>query len=115
MFAFVGFGHGSDDDGTIFNDVYRYDPLNYQWKKMKDFPGEARVAGTQFSYKSHGYILSGDGDDHSYMATGEMHEYDASKDTWRKLPPHVGKSRWAPGCFVIGSDVYFTSGFRSGV
>ena len=112
MFAFVGFGHGDKADGLIFNDTYRYDPLNHQWKKMKNFPGEARVAGTQFSYKSHGYILSGDGDDHSYMDTGEMHEYDASEDTWEKLPPHVGKSRWAPGCFVIGSDVYFTAGYN---
>ena len=112
MFAFVGFGHGSWQDGSIFKDVYRYDPLSLEWTRMKDFPGEARVAGTQFSYKSHGYILSGDGDDHSYMPTGEMHEYDATKDTWQKLPPHLGKSRWAPGCFVIGSSVYFTGGLN---
>ena len=112
MFAFVGFGHGNAADGSIFNDVYRYDPLRLEWKKMKDFPGEARVAGTQFSYNSRGYILSGDGDDHNTMSTGEMHEYDASTDTWRQLPPHPGSSRWAPGSFVIGSSVYFTSGYH---
>ena len=119
MFAFVGFGHGNYGDPKknepflqIYNDVYRFDPSSLTWRQMKDFPGEARVAGTQFSFHGRGYILSGDGSDHSHMPTGEMYEYDASKDTWGKFPPHPGRSRWAPGSFVIGSSVYFTSGYN---
>merc|ERR1712054_630601 len=56
------------------------------------------------------FILSGDGNDHSYMETGELWEYLPESDEWRQHSPHPGRSRWAPGSFVIGCDVYFTSG-----
>eukprot|EP00978_Attheya_sp_CCMP212_P018697 scaffold51686_cov34-Attheya_sp.AAC.2 len=93
---------------------------------------EARVAGTQFSIElplptmavgndstekdanssssvllsgALGFVLSGDGDDHGTMVTGEFHVFDPkpSSETatgrWRSLPPHPGRSRWAPGSF----------------
>jgi hypothetical protein len=86
---------------------------------------EARVAGTQFSIEfeandvsklsgSLGFVLSGDGDDHSFMETGEFHAfYPTEGGWWRELPPHPGFSRWAPGSFVMRGTarVYFTSGY----
>lgn len=69
---------------------------------------EARVAGTQFSVAGScdadlalGFVLSGDGDDHSAMPTGEFHVFDPSSSEWHELPPHPGSSRWAPGSFVV--------------
>merc|ERR1719506_1832260 len=64
---------------------------------------------TKISRTSYGFILSGDGDDHGSMETGEFHMYDPtvsssssssfSADTsskhWRALPPHPGVSRFA--------------------
>lgn len=69
-----------------------------------------RVAGTQGTVQDCklGFVLSGDGDNHSYMKTGEFHVY--SEDSWTSLTPHPGRSRWAPGSFVIGTEVFFTSG-----
>jgi len=55
-------------------------------------------------------VLSGDGDDHGWMKTGEFHIYSPQNDFWAALPPHPGHSRWAPGSFVIGKRVFFTSG-----
>ena len=49
-FAFVGFGHSIRDDGYIKKDIYRSDPIQLKWSRMRDFP-EARVAGTEFSVK----------------------------------------------------------------
>lgn len=118
---------------------------------------EARVAGTQFSIElplpgntdtiainhelsgSLGFVVSGDGDDHGAMETGEFHAFypansplitwntnintATSRQTpsdsfnngswWRRLPPHPGKSRWAPGSFVMRGTAraYFTSGY----
>mmetsp|Transcript_25565 Transcript_25565/g.55897 ORF Transcript_25565/g.55897 Transcript_25565/m.55897 type:complete len:473 (-) Transcript_25565:110-1528(-) len=102
---------------------------------------EARVAGTQFSIElplanavnegastlsgSLGFVLSGDGDDHGTMSTGEFHAFYPSGNVlmdgpdgptsswWRRLPPHPGKSRWAPGSFVMRGTAraYFTSGY----
>lgn len=115
-YAYVGFGHGSSPvAGTnptsyIYNDFYRYDPTNDNWIQLSNFPSEARVAGTQFSYNGKGYILSGDGDNHGPLDSGEFWEYNPSNDSWNQLTSHPGGAIWAPGNFVIGCDVYFLLG-----
>ena len=73
---------------------------------MSQFPSQARVAGTQFSYQGKGYILSGDGDNHYPLGVSEFWEYDPISDSWVQLPPHPGNSIWAPGSFVIGCNVF---------
>lgn len=78
--------------------------------QMSNFPSEGRVAGTQFSYNCKGYILSGDGDDHRSLDSGEFWEYDPSNDTWTQLSSHPGDAIWAPGSFVIGREVFFMLG-----
>lgn len=104
---FAGLGHSQ---GTIYKDWYKLDTASNTWSSMNQFPGEARVAGTQFKLGGYGFVLSGDGDDHNYMATGEMWRYNPSNDTWKEFPPHPGQSRWAPGSFVIDENVYFFGG-----
>ena len=46
--AYVGFGHGDSENGdlTIYKDFHAYDPASDSWTQLNDFPGEARVAGT---------------------------------------------------------------------
>ena len=110
--VYVLFGHGSVNinGSTIYNDVHRYDPQNQLWERMADFPGEQRVAGTQFSLNGKGYVLSGEGADHYYLDEGEFWEYSPETDSWEQLPSWPGSGRWAPGSFVIGNTVYATSG-----
>lgn len=105
--VFAGMGHGGP---IIYDDWYRFDTVLNNWVAMNDFPGEARVAGTQFSHAGRGYVLSGDGDNHSFMATGEFWEYQYQNDSWTQLSPHPGRSRWAPGSFVIADTLYFFGG-----
>jgi N-acetylneuraminic acid mutarotase len=138
--SYAGLGHSA---GLIERDWYRYDITSGTWVVEPEFtsvgwsvsssdssslssslPGpvttEARVAGTQFSVtgscdsnKTYGFVLSGDGDDHSTISTGELHVFDQDTGAWHPLPPHPGNSRWAPGSFVLQgtSKVYFTGGF----
>jgi hypothetical protein len=69
--------------------------------------------------------LSGDGDDHESMETGEFHAfYPASGSStdgstksaaawWRQLTPLPGRARWAPGSFVLRgtTTAYFCCGY----
>ena len=84
-----------------------------EWITLNDFPSEGRVAGTQFSYNGKGYVLSGDGDDHGPLDSGELWEYDPILDNWIQLTSHPGGARWAPGSFVIDCHVYLTSGYEA--
>ena len=105
-----GPGSNPSSNSYIYNDFYRYNPLNDSWLQLNDFPSEARVAGTQFSYNGKGYVLSGDGDDHGPLDSGEFWEYNPLNDSWNQLTSHPGGAIWAPGNFVIGCDVYFMLG-----
>jgi len=129
MDSYVGLGHAS---GSIERDWHRYDSASGAWYEAGNFESyaldgltdnpvttEARVAGTQFtiagscdSAQTFGFVLSGDGDNHRLMETGEFHVFDAEKLIWYSLPPHPGVSRWAPGTFVPpgSSRVYFIGG-----
>lgn len=107
--VFAGFGHSGS---TIYDDWYKLDTALNTWTAVSNFQGEARVAGTQFSWGGLGYVLSGDGDNHNYMQTGEMWSYNPISDSWQQLTPHPGESRWAPGSFVINNDVYFFGGYN---
>jgi N-acetylneuraminic acid mutarotase len=132
--SYTGLGHS---DGKIERDFFSFDTGIGNWTREMDFASytvngtlvttEARVAGTQFSIVfplvgssdtnnlqgALGFVLSGDGDDHSVMNTGEFHVFDPSTGFWRELQPHPGYSRWAPGSFVMRGTarVYFTSGY----
>lgn len=110
--VYAGMGHGNSINGQIqvYDDWYKFDMTTNQWVQMNDFPGEGRVAGSQFDHGGFGYVLSGDGEDHNYMEEGEFWKYDPVTDAWEELPPHPDISRWAPGAFVIDNNVYFTGG-----
>lgn len=104
--VFVGFGHGAD----IYNDFYRFDTDTETWSQVASLPDQGRVAGTQFSYNGKGYVLSGQGETHGNLPTGEFWEYDPILDVWIQLPPHPGTGRWAPGSFIINDELYFMCG-----
>ena len=105
--VYAGMGHSGQ---TIYGDWHKFNIETDTWETMQDFPGEHRVAGTQFGHQGKGYVLSGDGSNHSFMPTGEFWEYDPQTDVWTELDPHPGVSRWAPGSFVINGAVYFLAG-----
>ena len=130
--SYTGSGHSS----KIERDFYSFNGT--AWTKEPDFESysmnnennlvttEARVAGTQFSIVlpmrgstdggsgelsgTIGFVLSGDGDDHRAINTGEFHAfYPNATKKWRTLPPHPGVSRWAPGSFVMRGTARVTS------
>jgi hypothetical protein len=93
-------GHGAG----AYRDFYRFDPDHNTWNRLADFPAQARVAGTQFSFGGRAYIASGLGANDQPLPAGEFWEYEPTSDSWTQLSaPRSG--RWAPGTFVVGSTV----------
>jgi len=110
-YIYAGFGHGGPN---IYNTWYRYDPANDLWDQMATLPAEGRVAGQQFAWNGKGYILSGEGEDHSAMNDGEFWCYDPVTDSWEELESHPSTSRWAPATFVIDDEAYLFNGIVYG-
>ncbi len=106
-YAYVGMGHSGLN---IFKDFYRYDPQLDSWTQMGDLPDQGRVAGTQFTYDGKGYFLSGQGENHQNLNTGEFWEYEPGTDSWTELLAHPDGGRWAPGSFIISGGVYMMCG-----
>ena len=113
-YVYVGNGHGNNTASGLFisNEWYRYDTADDTWTQVATLPAEGRVAGTQLSHKGFGYVLSGDGDNHGFMETGELWKYDAEIDMWIQMPPHPGRSRWAPASFIINDEMYIINGWN---
>ncbi|MFK7908574.1 MAG: kelch repeat-containing protein [Chitinophagales bacterium] len=106
-YIYTGLGHGN---GFISNQWFRYDPATETWLQVADLPAQGRVAGTQFSHNGIGYVLSGEGEEHNSLPTGEFWSYDPDLDTWEELPPHPERSRWAPASFILDGEVYIING-----
>ncbi|MDI9311802.1 MAG: kelch repeat-containing protein [Limnohabitans sp.] len=112
-YVYAGLGHGSTMDSygkMIYRNLYRYDISSNTWTQMAEIPAQGRVAGTQFSYNNRGFVLSGEGDTHQSMTTGEFWSYNPTTNAWSQLPSHPGASRWAPASFIINGEVYLISG-----
>ncbi len=105
--AYVGCGHNGQ---SIYKDFFKFNAVTKAWTAIPSLPTQGRVAGTQFAYGGKGYLLSGQGEDHRNLATGEMWEYDPATNAWTSKTAHPGTGRWAPGSFVINNTVYLTSG-----
>ena len=108
--VYVGFGH---HNAEIFNEWYRYDPAGESWTELTTLPDQGRVAGSQFAHNGKGYALSGDGEGHTSMMTGEFWQYDPINDAWAQWPAHPGMSRWAPASFVLNDEIYLINGMSN--
>lgn len=107
-------------DGAIYiggghvDNWSRFDIETETWTQIDDYP-KGRVAGTQFSYKGKGYVLSGDNADHDELPTNELFiQYDPETDIWTEMPPHPLESRWACSSFIIDNFLYLFGGLKNG-
>jgi len=103
--VYVGGGHVSN--------WLEFDPVTDEWTLIDDTP-QGRVAGTQFSYGDHGYLLAGDDRFHDHVPDEETFmRYDKDENLWEFLPELPDGSRWAPSSFLIDNFLYFFGGLDS--
>jgi len=80
------------------------------WEAINNMPG-GRVAGTQFSYKGKGFLLSGDTEVHDPLTVNNFMMYVPEDDDWIVLPFENSMQRWAGSSFIIGEEVYYFGGW----
>jgi N-acetylneuraminic acid mutarotase len=121
-------GHGG---AVLSNKTHYHDARVDKWIEVAEIPGLPRAAGSQFTYKSFGCIIAGEGVDdggqdldgyansmnatnerehHRSFPTSEFFCYVPDKDVWVTLPPAPGRSRWVPTTFVLDDYLYYVQG-----
>jgi hypothetical protein len=121
---------------TIFLLVtaHYHDPDANEWVEVASIPGAPRVAGSEFTYKGYGCIISGEGApdgsgnlaywpnsvvqatdgqeavEHRSLPTAEFFCYSPDYDKWVELPPAPGRSRWVPTTFIRDDYLYYLQG-----
>lgn len=90
---YVGLGKQQigDWDIHIFNEFWKYNPLNDQWTRLADFPGERSDANglnvTMVTMGGNIYLYKGD--TKSYNPSTTLWKYTTTENTWTsvQLPP----------------------------
>lgn len=80
--------------------------LKRRWTKMKDFPGNNRIAGIGFSIQDKGYIGLG----YSGNAAGPYYkdfwEFNPNRDEWTQKADFPGTERMRESVFTLGNEGY---------
>lgn len=112
-YGYIGLGEGhsgSDPYSTdYFNDLWRYNPRNGQWKKMSDFPGSARSFSTSFVIGNKAYVTGGNS-----AGDNDLWEYDADSNTWTKKADYPGGCSARQVSFSINDKGYAGLGWNGG-
>ncbi|WP_337043152.1 Kelch repeat-containing protein [Emticicia sp. 17c] len=85
-------GMGADGTGTVYNDLWEYDPAKNSWTQKASLPSSGRVSAVGFTVGSKGYVGLG------YNGTAmldDFWEYDPSTDAWTKKASLPATGRWA--------------------
>lgn len=84
------------------------------WKRIADFPSNARAGATSFTIGNYGYV--GSGTKSGNLAPSDFFRYDAATDTWTGIPNYSYFGSGGSGsyigltCFVISDEAYVGMG-----
>jgi hypothetical protein len=98
---------GSDNNGTLFDDVWAYNPSTDSWTQKANFPGGFRSASTAFTIGNKGYLGTGV-DGANYL--DDFWEYNPITDTWLQKANFPGGAREEAVGFSIGNKGYMGTG-----
>lgn len=106
--AYVGLGHHS---GTLYNDLYKYDPMDNKWTRLADFPGTARSYPVSFALGNYLYVGMGK----SLASTNltDMWRYNTATNVWQQVADFPGTARYNPFVVVDGGKAYVGGGMSN--
>jgi outer membrane protein OmpA-like peptidoglycan-associated protein/N-acetylneuraminic acid mutarotase len=96
-------------------DCWRYDPKKDEWKKLTDFPGDARKGAAAFSVGNRVYLGTGaTKSENDNTDLKDLWEYDPATDHWEHRANLPGGARHGAIAFSIGAKGYIGLGGQSG-
>lgn len=98
------FGTG-EQNGTLQNKFWVYNPIMDSWKKLKDFPGVLRRQSTSFSINDKGYMGLGRVNIFPYQLN-DFWEYDPITDNWVEVMPFPERRSDHEPSFVLQEKGY---------
>jgi N-acetylneuraminic acid mutarotase len=113
--GYIGLGYGTDGETTgALKDFYQYDPASNTWKKVADFPGEARHSAIAFTLGNAAYVGLGriDATDETFS---DIYKYDPASNTWSEIQTSFSNKKGDAFAFVINNVAYVGGGYSNGV
>lgn len=113
--GYIGLGYGTDGETSApLKDFYQYDPATNTWKKVADFPGDARHGAVAFTLGNAAYVGLG-----KVQATDEtfsdFYKYDPATDKWTEIKTSFSNKKGDAYAFVINNVAYVGGGYSNGV
>jgi len=105
-FALGGNGYlvsGTDQNGNIRNDLYKYDPIIDQFTQLEDFPGGARGFAIGDTWNEKAYFGFG-ASDNSFF--NDLWEFEATTETWTELTSCPCSARTHPALIAHNGKVF---------
>lgn len=101
---------GGTASGTLYNDLWQYNPISDVWIQKASCPCDARKEAVGFTMGNKGYIATGD---NGISALNDFWEYDPMLNTWTSKPLVGTTPRSGAFSFVIGEKAYIGGGKAS--
>ncbi|WP_185215812.1 MULTISPECIES: Kelch repeat-containing protein [Sphingobacterium] len=113
--GYVGLGFGNDGvtSGPL-KDFYQYDPATNAWKKIADFPGDARHSAVAFTLGNAAYVGLG-GNNATDETFSDFYKYDPATDKWTEIATSFSNKKMGAYAFVINNVAYVGGGISNGV
>ncbi|MBN4071373.1 T9SS type A sorting domain-containing protein [Crocinitomix catalasitica] len=105
-------GTGVDTAEFVFNDWWKFNPVDTSWTQVADVPGSIRRNAVGFVIGSFGYV--GTGNDNAISDFGlelnDFYKYDPSINVWTPIASFPGGGIYAAAGFSIGTSGFVACG-----
>jgi len=113
-YGYIGLGYncigGSLCTFNYFSDLWRFDPTNFSWTRMADFPGTPRAYATSFVIGDKAYVTGG-----IHAGDNDLWEYDPATNAWTKKANYAGRCTGGQTAFSVAGKGYVGLGSTNGL
>jgi len=113
-YGYVGLGSNFTCGGLCtyhyFKDLWRFNPQNWVWDRMADFPGTARSSAVSFVIGDKAYVTGG-----TYFTDYDLWEYSPAANSWTKKADYPGGCSGRGTAFSIADKGYVGLGYSNGM